>query len=208
MMPATLLQGAREDEPVTLIGALLCDGYALVGSDSWAADATSGVWIENVPKVWKHGDHLAWGFAGDGQIGTRFREWLDGIAPPKNWTDLRASVKAQTSRLNKGIRQDAIEAGTQVGNAGLLTVVIAGYIGGEPHILETNYDGRAELIAQDHAFLGSGLQVAEIVYTGIAAHAGQFPKDEPTFRTVLEVAIKWDRHNCGPPVKVIRIDGP
>jgi hypothetical protein len=180
-----------------------------MASDSWAGDPTTDFYEERIEKIWSvHA--LAWGFAGDESLGQKFSHWFQGTTSPRSWAALGDAVKFQVNRLNKSAREDAKNAGVtaELGWSALLQVVIAGYVEGQQQILETDFDGKAAVSSLPFSFLGSGRRYADVAYKAIEAYAGGFPMNQQALEIVMDTSIKWDRHNCGPPVRVVRIDGP
>lgn len=110
------------------------------------------------------------------------------------WDGLLQTVKGATQSANAVARDDARKAGrTEEPKESLITVIVAGFVGGGLKIIEAHADGRAAFGITPHSYIGS---LATIAYWPDAAVGRLRSKgkrdDEVHLRAVMESAVtEW-----------------
>lgn len=191
----------------TVVAALKFQGGVVIGADSQVTDiAVSVRWP--MDKLEKIGNHpLVVGFSGSGGMGVRAREALQ-----------KASFGTASFRRKEGVRTvldgalqpvyKAIQDNSKPPTAGFHEIALLGvaafYAGGEPHILEREFNCDSFFHTSFHA-IGSGGQTAYAVYRtlgGTELCKLQEGKAKLALIRILRTAIRVDAMGVSEPLSL------
>jgi hypothetical protein len=213
--PLRLEPDKREDAPLTLIAAMDCGSYLLLGADS-GVSADRVVTRSPVPKLdFVAQAPMAWGFFGDETIGRAFSSWLRGelLGLMENWESLTESAAGRLADLN-GERREALKRSGVHEKAGdTADVVLGGFVGGEREIV--HLDKRGAVHPSKHyetLFYGSGDSLAGEMWGIIRATVRNFPPaaqpdESKLLQHVMAQTIEAPRslHLLKGPVRMLKI---
>jgi hypothetical protein len=197
--------------PVTIIAVVWeGDDSILIAADSGETEMPDGTRAKYLHKLKKHPTApLAWGMAGDMNIGVNFSEWLQEYEwPPKNLTIFREELATELADLNGKERERIKRAGFKAKKDDFCDALVAGYLD-TPFAFGISYRGKIGLIEKEHGFdaIGSGSAHAKITYRAYTLPEGvsnAMPNILYKMRLTMEVA-SVQVQNCDLPVHIWRI---
>jgi hypothetical protein len=208
-MPLPSLCELLAGEPVTVVAAFHCADHLLVAADSEVTG--EGFRITGRKLDFLPAPPLAWGFSGAEDVGVAFRRWLQ----TRSWTDAPSWAAFQTeavevlTTLNGNKRRSMRRAGAPrtLPNA-LAAVLIAGYLGREPEILEIDGEGRVTpSITQGRSIgaIGTGAFHTWVAYQTLQhfSRDGLPLTERPVYNFMQFVA--GIAPLCNPPIRLLKV---
>ena len=183
-----------------------CDDYLLLAGDSQASSGTLKVPVRKLDFM--QTPPLAWGFAGDESIGLDFAHWLRQRQwrDSDDWESFRQEAAIALAKLNGRRRELAELSKTTVGDDQLTDVLLAGFVGAQPGILQMESNGGSYL-RRMHAFaaIGDGSTHAHLV-RGTLEHLGALQQFDSIklIGFVTNLAAHYAPRS-NPPVRVLRV---
>jgi hypothetical protein len=174
------------EECVTLIAAWNREAHVLIAADTGAT--APGVTLTSV-KVWRIPSRpLMWGYAGQEVYGEFLRPFMEGELP-STWADLRDYVGDATRAANAKAHEDSRKAGLKdAPPENLTTVLVAGFVGSEPRVLESHPNGMTGFSSTPESYIGSGVQFANLANSTAMRLAGS---DVERLEAVMESVARW-----------------
>lgn len=194
------------EPPLTVIGAMDCGDHLLLAADSQVSDGQV-TWQQQ--KLDFLSDRpLAWGFAGAEDIGVDFGRWLRSYTwgTGDDWYAFRDVAAQELARLNGNKRRLVHRARARLGPEDTAILLLAGYIGREPKILEIDDGARPTFLSEGRfTSVGTGKAHAGIAYRTLMAFSkNTFPHAADNMRALMTVAAGL-APQCSPPVRVLRV---
>jgi proteasome beta subunit len=144
---------------MTVVLAVRCADGVVLGSDSQGTDTSGGniavATRITVQKLFPLGTHIAWGATGGTGITQRFQHFcttVDQTQLDRPIEDLRATLRGFQSDLQRAVQQEIIPGFQEIPQLGVL---LAGFSGGRPWILELTPGGE-DTEYPDYYAVGSG----------------------------------------------------
>ena len=193
---------------VTVIAAWNLADSILLGADT---RATSDDYAVSSNKLYQLQAYpLMWGGSGDMDLVMDFKARVDEYDLSEGtWSALIANARKDVAFLNKTKRQHLEDAGIKAEKHDLFGVLLAGYLKGEPNIVEITESGVPhERLQQGFEAIGSGAaHFAVARWTLQYWHQFQgrtLHWNESTFQFLLAVAAEMDPRS-GQPLRCYRI---
>jgi hypothetical protein len=191
--------------PMSVIAALDCGEYLALAADGMVTD-NGGIRM-TAQKLHTLPDRpFAWGFSGSEGTGFKFRDWLRAWQWPEDatWTTVGDAAIEELSRLNGRNRRMSRLAGVDAADDDLANVLMAGYIGGVPDILELTDRGAAVSVKEGvFGAIGAGHPHAALIY--YTTRALKMPPSDQLLGLVMSLAAHH-APQCGPPIRILKID--
>lgn len=163
--------------PVTIIAVMKSsDGLLYIGADSQWTDSEGLKFFQGkLRDSYANGKALAWGTAGNPQIGVEFSRWLDSHnwSAAEDWSSFIIEVANEFARLN-GVRKDigrqardGVDDKDFIRN-NLCTMLICGWISNESKVYAVMHNGafqEIETLGGALLTIGTGAPYAEAIYT-------------------------------------------
>jgi hypothetical protein len=196
--------------PVTLIAGMVCDDGSLVlCGDSQLTDS-DGTRLTDALKLGTLPDRpVAWGWSGDETIARDWGTWFQGADHSwPSWSELRESATEELSRLNGRRRHLNELSGVKTTDNDVTTILLAGFVGGVPHLIELSERGGA-MPATHHsvAAIGSGSPHFKIAFRTLCVfYRGKpVPLTEDHMVHLMLAAIQVNLTGCGFPIRLVKV---
>lgn len=190
---------------MTVIAAMDCGDYLLMGSDSLVTEETGIRVVRQKLCISTHGQ-VACGFAGSEGMGNQFQDWFLSyqFPPGMTWPEFGDVAIRELSRLNGKRRELALLARYEVKPDDLSSVLVAGSLGGVLDIWDLGDNGAA-FSAKHRGFsaIGSGFPHAFVAHAVLTKAAHQSP-DTNTMSVVMAIAAQT-APLCGMPIRLLRL---
>jgi hypothetical protein len=175
---------------------LLCatktqDGNIIVVSDTREIDNSLYAWQSERKLSSLKWDSLLWGYAGSKYFGKR----VYGAVHKRNlhtWDDVLCAVKSEVWCVN--------EPPSTIPNS-MITVLLAGFIDGEPHMAQIDPTGDVINSDQDTLFVGTPVHEAKVAWESMRM---AIPKQNPVdrFATIYRALTASGCHSVALPLDV------
>lgn len=155
----------------------------------------------------RHDYPIAWGFSGNDETGQAFSAWLKGLELDEslNWAKLRDLATDEQSRMNGQKRRWMRRSETEPNPEDLTDVLIAGFVEGEPQMLEIDSVGRPSYcLHRGFAAIGSGKNLARVSLVTARRFFPTKQFGQPEFVIETETAARHGPQ-CSPPVRLLRV---
>jgi ATP-dependent protease HslVU (ClpYQ) peptidase subunit len=195
------------ESQLTVITALKADDCIYMGADSEISDGS--VRLEDRKLQWLTSIPLAWGYSGAVDPAHEFGEWLRALPTEEinDWRGFKDRATEAFSLINGKLRSSIRQAGRRPKPQEFAHVLIAGYIAGDPAVIEIENDGRSSLLPGQFTAIGSGSAFARIAYFTMRATIPPAVFDDQPKTIIRNATQIAARHHpdCGPPLRFLRI---
>ena len=193
---------------VTLLGAMVCNDYVVLASDSEAGridgykESVSKLWHQNAPSV-------AWGIAGNEVPGLDFVARMKGTDWTKitTWEALRKASQRCLREANLRVKEDLRDMQMAFGfERSMAHALVAAVLENRPAILALRADTPATFVKEGYAFFGVEELGATLVVEALRQERGdRFRLDESLLQTVMENAAAHVQ-GIGAPIRMVQIN--
>jgi len=203
----------RDTTYMTLVGALHCGDYLLLGAESGWTTETGVVLVGPKLSYRTNQPIIAWGFSGNEDLGIRFGQWLaTAVLATDDWSQLRATIESEANTLNRDRRARLEEAGLRESRGDcffndFLTVIICGFCEGEGRILSIDPRSIVSVAPQidNRALFIGETSHADVAYSALVRHPAWRP-DPDWFNVLMDIAIGLgDKDNLRQPCRILKI---
>ena len=186
-----------DDNEMTVVAAEFFGEHILLGADSQVGQ--KGL-TSQARKLFQHTSlPIAWGFAGDLGVGREFSIWLEQRVWQTElyWQTFVNEVTDALAQFNRVHRQRMRNADAQPTEEDRTSVLIAGYLNGEPELIELTGSGKRYFHREDgFSAIGSGENHFKIAKAAMSIIKG--PPVEEMFWHSLAVAASLDPESGHP----------